>query len=41
MPFDRNDGLVGRDDIFSNLDRLLSSSSGNRSAAIWGLGGCG
>ncbi|PQE33407.1 kinesin light chain protein [Rutstroemia sp. NJR-2017a WRK4] len=41
MPFDRNDGLVDRDDIFSNLDRLLSSSSRNRSAAIWGLGGCG
>ncbi|KAF8856400.1 FabD/lysophospholipase-like protein [Acephala macrosclerotiorum] len=41
IPFSRNNGLVNRDDAFKALDRLLSLSSPNRSAAIWGLGGCG
>ncbi|TGO31373.1 hypothetical protein BPAE_0001g00010 [Botrytis paeoniae] len=40
IPFDRNDGLVDRKE-FESLDHLLNSSSHNRSAAIWGLGGCG
>lgn len=40
MPHDQNYGLVNRDEIFKNLDRLLTPSL-NRSLAIWGLGGCG
>ncbi|CZR68366.1 uncharacterized protein PAC_18265 [Phialocephala subalpina] len=41
MPFLRNEGLINRDDIFKTLDRLITPQSRNRSAAIWGLGGCG
>ncbi|KAM0139051.1 hypothetical protein ACHAP3_003319 [Botrytis cinerea] len=41
MPFDRNDGLVDRTEIFESLDQLLSPAIQNRSVAIWGLGGCG
>jgi hypothetical protein len=41
IPFSRNSSLVNRDDAFKTLDRLLSPLSPNRSAAIWGLGGCG
>ncbi|KAH6665735.1 hypothetical protein B0J14DRAFT_428026, partial [Halenospora varia] len=40
VPFDRNSGLVDRNDIFKNLDRVLAPPR-NRSAAVWGLGGCG
>ncbi|KAK6605152.1 TPR domain-containing protein [Botrytis cinerea] len=41
MPFDRNDGLVDRTEIFESLDQLLNPAIQNRSVAIWGLGGCG
>lgn len=40
-PFNRNDSLVNRVDIFKALDQLITPSSRNRSVAIWGLGGCG
>ncbi|KAH6714712.1 P-loop containing nucleoside triphosphate hydrolase protein [Leptodontidium sp. MPI-SDFR-AT-0119] len=41
IPFDRNDGLVNRDDIFKAIDQLLTPPSRSRSIALWGLGGCG
>jgi hypothetical protein len=41
IPFNRNDGLVNRASVFEALDRLFTPLSHNRSAAIWGLGGCG
>ena len=41
LPFDRNDGLVNREGIFEDLDKLIGTQSRNRSLAIWGLGGCG
>ncbi|KAF4616252.1 hypothetical protein G7Y89_g15154 [Cudoniella acicularis] len=41
MPFLRNEGLINRNDIFKTLDQLITPQSHNRSAAIWGLGGCG
>ena len=41
IPFNRNDDLVDRNNIFKALDQLLTQSSRDRSIAIWGLGGCG
>ena len=41
IPFNRNHGLVNRDEAFKALDRLFTRQSPDRSAAIWGLGGCG
>jgi hypothetical protein len=41
IPFFRNQDLVDRRAIFSELDRLLPVSSEGQSAALWGLGGSG
>jgi hypothetical protein len=41
IPFPRNEDVVHRDAIFSELDRLLPASSDGQSAALWGLGGSG
>ncbi|RFU35064.1 hypothetical protein B7463_g1296, partial [Scytalidium lignicola] len=41
VPFDRNDSLVNRDDIFKAIDQRLTLQSQSRSVALWGLGGCG
>lgn len=41
IPFPRNEDVVSRNAIFSDLERLLPPSSGFQSAALWGLGGSG
>ncbi|KAK1585460.1 uncharacterized protein LY79DRAFT_671055 [Colletotrichum navitas] len=40
LPFSRNEDVVIRPSIFSQLDKLLPPSE-SRSAALWGLGGSG
>jgi hypothetical protein len=41
FPFPRNENIVHRDAIFSELDALLPPSRESQSAALWGLGGSG
>ena len=41
FPFPRNEDIVHRGAIFSELDKLLPPSSVDQSAALWGLGGSG
>ena len=41
IPFPRNEDIVHRGAIFSELDTLLPPSSEDQSAALWGLGGSG
>ena len=41
VPFSPNSGFIKRDSIFEEIDRILSVDQRNRTAAIYGLGGCG
>ncbi|PCD20311.1 hypothetical protein AU210_016178 [Fusarium oxysporum f. sp. radicis-cucumerinum] len=41
IPYPRNEDLVHRRDLIDRLDKLLPSTSGSQSAALWGLGGSG
>uniref|UniRef100_A0A0D2YIK6 Uncharacterized protein n=1 Tax=Fusarium oxysporum (strain Fo5176) TaxID=660025 RepID=A0A0D2YIK6_FUSOF len=41
IPYPRNEDLVHRRDLIDRLDKLLPSTLGLRSAALWGLGGSG
>ncbi|KAL8318561.1 hypothetical protein RB597_005713 [Gaeumannomyces tritici] len=41
IPFPRNEALVKRGGIFSELERLLPSRAESQTAALWGLGGSG
>ncbi|KLU92790.1 hypothetical protein MAPG_11775 [Magnaporthiopsis poae ATCC 64411] len=41
IPFPRNEALVKRGGIFSDLERLLPSRAESQTAALWGLGGSG
>ncbi|KAI0515100.1 hypothetical protein F5B22DRAFT_608335 [Xylaria bambusicola] len=41
IPFLRNEGLVPRDALTTQLNQLLPSTPGYRAAALWGLGGSG
>ncbi|KFY92169.1 hypothetical protein V500_04277, partial [Pseudogymnoascus sp. VKM F-4518 (FW-2643)] len=41
LPFPRNTDFIGRDDILQSLHQLLPLTTTYRTAAIWGLGGCG
>jgi hypothetical protein len=41
VPFPRNEDVVPRAAIFSELDALLPPSHKYQSAALWGLGGSG
>ncbi|EJT68821.1 hypothetical protein, variant [Gaeumannomyces tritici R3-111a-1] len=41
IPFPRNEALVKRGGIFSELERLLPSQAESQTAALWGLGGSG
>ena len=41
IPFPRNEDVVIREDLFSQLEQKLPLSSEHQSAALWGLGGSG
>ncbi|KAK2035726.1 hypothetical protein LZ31DRAFT_511935, partial [Colletotrichum somersetense] len=41
VPFERNNDIIDRPDIFIRLDALLPPVAEYRSAALWGLGGSG
>ncbi|KAF4634885.1 hypothetical protein G7Y89_g3214 [Cudoniella acicularis] len=41
IPFPRNEDVVIREEIFSELERKLPVSPRHQSAALWGLGGSG
>ncbi|PCD20313.1 hypothetical protein AU210_016180 [Fusarium oxysporum f. sp. radicis-cucumerinum] len=41
IPYPRNEDLVHREDLINRIDKLLPSTSGSQSAALWGLGGSG
>jgi hypothetical protein len=41
IPFSQNNNFVVREEVLEALDKLLKQSGTYRTAAIWGLGGCG
>lgn len=41
IPYPRNEDLVPRPDLITELDKLLPQTPGSYSAALWGLGGSG
>ncbi|WYZ43710.1 hypothetical protein EsH8_VII_000146 [Colletotrichum jinshuiense] len=41
IPFERNDGIINRPNIFTKLEGLLPPVAEYQSAALWGLGGSG
>ena len=41
IPFPRNEDVVIREGIFSELENKLPLTTRHQSAALWGLGGSG
>jgi hypothetical protein len=41
VPFPRNEDIVYRPDLFTDLETLLPTTPSYHSAALWGLGGSG